>query len=137
MLRYAEPVGSASVLLRKRFRSACSSSPSAVVNGFPVSRISHRRSQSCTSLPSGVSFLHSHLGKVGKGLATLEFGILDDSCISIAREVAGPFDECAAFVITTSDGVATECRHGAGVGECWLRCDDTVCDVVVERLAGC
>ena len=54
--------------------------------------------------------------------------------ISIAREVAAPFDKCATLKVSTSDRVAADGAEHTRVRELWGGRDNGVCDVVVDRL---
>lgn len=84
-------------------------------------------------------FPHSHhlllsnsLGEVGQSLTALELGILNDTSISIAREVSAPGDKSSALVLSRSDGVGAHGADDRGVAEGGLRRDDAVGDVVVD-----
>jgi hypothetical protein len=94
----------------------------------------------CSWISSG-QYAHRHGGSLlrssclGQGLealTTLELGILDDSGISIAREVAGPLDEGRLLELAAGDGVGAHGAHHRAVGELWLGGDDGVGDVVVD-----
>lgn len=76
----------------------------------------------------------SGLGQSLETLAALELGVLDDSGISIAREVAGPLDEGGVLELAAGDCVGADSAHHRAVGELWLGGDDGVGDVVVDGL---
>jgi hypothetical protein len=76
--------------------------------------------------------LHSGLGQVSQSVAALELGILDDTSIGVAGEVASPFDEGAVLKLARGDGVAADGADDAGVRELRLGSDDAVGDVVVD-----
>lgn len=84
-------------------------------------------------------FPHSHhlllsnsLGEVGQSLTALELGILDDTGISVAREVSAPGDKSSALVLSRGDGVGANSADDRGVAQGGLRRDDAVGDVVVD-----
>jgi hypothetical protein len=54
--------------------------------------------------------------------------------ISIAREVPGPLDECATFILPRGDWVALDRAENGRVGELRLRSDHAVGDEVVDGL---
>lgn len=82
--------------------------------------------------PTNYLLLRSSLGQVGESLATLELGILNDTSIGVAGEVASPLNKGGSLKLAAGDWVETNGGEDAGVGQLGLRRDDRVGDVVVD-----
>lgn len=98
-----------------------------------------RRKQVCPSLHTfqllaGSLLLPNSFCKISKPLLSLVSCILNDIRTSVIREIRCPYHQALILVTTSGDFIESDRGQDASIAQIRVRCEDRVCDEVVDSL---